>query len=90
MKTTKRFIKTRVNNWSAYTTYEILNENGKSLGFVFERYGIDNLPESVLNARKANEKKLSVNRLGTVDYEKIEKKSKKSEKDLNLLGLLNV
>ena len=59
---TERLIKTRVNNWSVYTTYEILDENGKSLGFRFDHYGIDNLSESVLKARKENEKKLSKNR----------------------------
>jgi hypothetical protein len=62
MKKSKRFVKTRVNNWSSYTTYEILDGNGKSLGFTFERYGRDNLSESVLKVREENEKKLSVNR----------------------------
>ena len=62
MTTVEKFIKTRINNWGVYTTYEILDVNGKSLGYRFEHYGIDNLSESVLNARNENEKKLSINR----------------------------
>ena len=70
-----RFIKTRINNWSIYSTYEVTDENGNHLGYHFSRYGKDDLSESVLKAREENEKKLSVNRKGTVDYEK--KKFKK-------------
>ena len=70
MKKTYRFIKTRINNWSIYSTYEVLDENGEHLGYHFSRHGIDDLSESVLKARAENERKLSVNRKGTVDYEK--------------------
>ena len=71
-----RFIKTRINNWSIYSTYEVTDENGNHLGYHFSRYGIDDLSESVLKAREENEKKLSVNRKGTVDYEKSKKSAK--------------
>jgi|TARA_Y100000361_G_scaffold142973_1_gene149538 hypothetical protein len=70
MKKTYRFIKTRINNWSIYSTYEVLGEDGEHLGYHFSRHGIDDLSESVLKARAENELKLSVNRKGTVDYEK--------------------
>ena len=70
MKKTYRFIKTRINNWSIYSTYEVLGENGEHLGYYFSHYGVDDLSESVLKARAESELKLSVNRKGTVDYEK--------------------
>ena len=70
MKKNYRIIKTRINNWSIYSTYEVTDENGNHLGYHFSHYGKDDLSESVLKAREENEKKLSVNRKGTVDYEK--------------------
>ena len=70
MKKTYRFIKTRINNWSIYSTYEVLGEDGEHRGYHFSHHGIDDLSESVLKARAANERKLSVNRKGTVDYKK--------------------
>lgn len=70
MKKTYRLIKKRINRWSLYSTYEVLGENGEHLGYYFSRHGIDDLSESVLKARAENERKLSVNRKGTVDYEK--------------------
>ena len=70
MKKTYRFIKERISNWCVYSTYEVTGENGEHIGYYFSHYGIDDLSESVLEARAANERKLSVNRKGTVDYEK--------------------
>ena len=68
MKKNYRFIKKRINNWGVYSTYEVTDENGENLGYYFSHYGIDDLSEDVLRARAENERKLSVNRKGTVDY----------------------